>query len=136
MNHLGFGVMINWLGGNEESVNALKSCLGKKISTVKLDEEKDSLNFTFDDSTKLSAFDDGQSCCESRYMRTDDDLSYYSGSIFMDAEIRSAADIDHEWGQHEIQFLNIVTDRGVFTMSNHNEHNGYYGGFSIKFELK
>jgi len=30
-----------------------------------------------------------------------------------------------------VQFLTIITDNGTFTVSNHNIHNGYYGGFFI-----
>lgn len=33
---------------------------------------------------------------------------------------------------HEVQFLVVHTDKGDLTMSSHNEHNGYYGGFSIE----
>jgi hypothetical protein len=33
---------------------------------------------------------------------------------------------------HEVAFLEVTTDRGVFQMKNHNEHNGYYGGFLIR----
>jgi hypothetical protein len=29
-------------------------------------------------------------------------------------------------------FLEIHTDRGSFTMANHNVHNGYYGGFAVE----
>ena len=36
--------------------------------------------------------------------------------------------------KHEVQFLEIKTDRGVLTMANHNEHNGWYGGFWIVAE--
>ena len=33
---------------------------------------------------------------------------------------------------HEIQFLDVKTDKGIFQMANNNEHNGYYGGFLIE----
>ena len=62
-------------------------------------------------------------------MRTDDDLGYYIGSTLTGAEISDAPSVPNEYGEeHEIQFLRISTSRGVFTVSNHNEHNGYYGG--------
>ena len=32
---------------------------------------------------------------------------------------------------HEIQFLDVKTSKGVFQISNHNVHNGYYGGFWV-----
>jgi len=100
---------------------------------VWLDEESDFLMFEFDDDTNLRLADGGQSCCEHRYMRTDDDLNEYAGAVLMDIEVASAPDQEDEWGEvHEVQFLNVHTDKGVFQMANHNEHNGYYGGFWIQ----
>ncbi len=128
---LGLGVMIRMLGGNSETVDAMLSAAGKTISHVAL--IGDSLLFTFDDGATLRMLDNGQSCCETRYMRTDDDLPYYVGATLMDAEIRPAPSVEDEHGeQHDVEFLIITTSKGVFTMASHNEHNGYYGGFSIE----
>ena len=41
------------------------------------------------------------------------------------------SDVEEEYETHEVQFLEIKTSKGIFTMSTHNEHNGYYGGFAI-----
>jgi hypothetical protein len=80
----------------------------------------------------LSFIDDGQSCGESRYMTCDDDLTPFIGSKFMGAEVRSGPDLEDEWGSvHNQEFLIINTTKGSFTVANHNEHNGYYGGFNI-----
>lgn len=128
---IGLGVMINTLGGNEETVNTVKSALGKTIEKVWIDEESDRLNIKFDDGTGIYLFDDGQSCCEHRYMRTDDNLSEFSGSILMDFELKDAPDQEYDYEVHEVQFLDVITDNGVFQVANHNEHNGYYGGFWI-----
>jgi len=129
MSHLGIGVMLGMLGGNEETVKAVKSSLNKVIESVALIENE--LVFEFEDGTKLKLWDDGQCCCESRYMDTDDDLTEYAGSRLLDFELKSADCVDSEYEVHEVQFLDVKTDKGVFTMSNHNEHNGYYGGFWI-----
>lgn len=126
---LGFGVMIQTLGGNEETVNAVKSALNKTIEKVWL--EGNELLFKFTDGTNLKLYDDGQSCCEDRYMRTDDDLSEYEGARLLDFELKNAPDQEDDYGTHEIQFLDVKTDKGIFQMANHNEHNGYYGGFWI-----
>lgn len=126
---LGIGVMLNSLGGNAETVKAFTSSLGKTITALSLAD--DELNFEFDDGTRLRIFDDGQSCCESRYMRTDDNLSDFIGAKLIDAELKPAPDIEDGYGSHEVQFLEIKTDKGSFVMSSHNEHNGYYGGFAI-----
>lgn len=127
--NLGIGVMLNMLAGNEETVTAFRGAIGKRISALTLTD--DALAFSFDDGTGLILRDDGQSCCESRYMRTDDELQNYIGATLVGAEIRDAPSIPDEYGEHEVQFLVVKTSNGQFIMSSHNEHNGYYGGFSI-----
>jgi len=94
---LGMGVMLCMMGGNEETVNAIKESV--------------------DDGTQLAIWDGGQSCCEHRYMRTDDDLNEYCGAILQDFELKDAPDIEDEWGEvHEVQFLDVKTDKGIFQM--------------------
>jgi len=127
---LGFGVMINALGGNRETVEAVQAAMGKTITALSLTD--DQLRFEFEDGSRLRLQDSGQSCCEHRYMMTDDDLPYYIGAKFVGAEVRDGCSTEDEWGErHEIQFLVVTTDRGTFSMASHNEHNGYYGGFWI-----
>ncbi len=136
MSQLGMGVMIKMLGGNTESAAAFSGSLGKTITDVSLGDD-DALHFEFSDGTKMCLFDDGQSCCESRYMRTDDDLSQFIGSQLLDAEIKDAPNVEDEYGEsHEVQFLEVKTSTGSFTMASHNEHNGYYGGFAIRAETE
>lgn len=130
MNNLGLGVMINMLGGNEQTVNTLQSSIGKKIKNLKLGED-DALHFVFEDDSKIKVLDDGQACCESRYMRTDDELSYFIGAELTSMEIREGPEEEDDYGAHEVQFLVVGTSKGSFTMASHNEHNGYYGGFWI-----
>lgn len=130
MSNLGLGVMLNMLGGNEETVKTFTESVGKKIASLNLGSD-DALHIAFDDGSKIKFFDAGQSCCESRYMRTDDDLSYYVGAVLLGAEIKEAPSITEGYEDHECEFLEIKTDKGVFTMTSHNEHNGYYGGFYI-----
>jgi hypothetical protein len=129
MSNLGLGVMLSRLGGNAESAATMTAAIGKRI--VALDLSDDRLTIALDDGSRIELFDDGQSCCETRYMRTDDDLADFAGAELRGAEVRDAASLDHEWGQHEVQFLVVQTDKGDLTISAHNEHNGYYGGFSI-----
>lgn len=131
MGKLGFGVMIGLLGGNVDSVEAFQGAIGKKIAGLSLGED-DALHFVFEDSSKIKLYDDGQSCCESRYMHTDDDLSHFVGANLLGAEVRDAPNEPDEYGEHEVQFLIVNTSIGSFTMASHNEHNGYYGGFLIK----
>jgi hypothetical protein len=130
INKLGMGVMISMLGGNEDSVKSLTAGLNKTISELTLTDEE--LTLLFRDNTKLTFFDNGQSCCEHRYMRSDDKLSDFIGATFTGAQLKEADPKACEYGEHEIQFLEIQTSNGPLTISNHNEHNGYYGGFSIR----
>ena len=129
-NNLGMGVMINMLGGNEETVNTLNEVIGQTITDIKLNDN--TLELTFE-GTKIGIFDDGQSCCEHRYMDTDDNLSEFVGAKLLDLEKKYAGTQDDDgWGNvTEIQFLDVKTDKGTFQMKNYNEHNGYYGGFWI-----
>ena len=127
---IGLGVMLGMLVGNEASVKAFNGAKGKVITALSLGDD-DALHFTFEDGSKIALLDQGQSCCEERYMRTDDVLSEFIGAKLLGAEVKEAPEVEHEWGTHEVAFLEVQTDRGVFTMSSHNEHNGYYGGFDI-----
>ena len=139
MSDLGLGVMIKMLGGNEKAVKAIQSSLGKEIMGLELRENggnPDDLLFTFTDSTAMKVWDGGQSCCEHRYMHTDDVLSDFVGATLMDIEVRDAPNVEDEYGDvHEVQFLVVTTSKGAFTVETHNEHNGYYGGFWIEAEI-
>jgi hypothetical protein len=133
MSNLGMGVMLGLLGGNEKTVNSIKNSLNKVIKEVILDKSEDILKIYFEDESAIKIWDGGQSCCEHRYMSTDDDLPYFSGSTLLDIELKDGPVQEGEWGDmHEVQFLDIKTDKGTFQMSNHNEHNGYYGGFWVQ----
>lgn len=130
MEQVGMGVMLGMLGGNADSVTAFTGAVGKTISALRLGDD-DALHFEFDDGTKMKLSDEGQSCCELRYMRTDDNLADFVGAKLLGAELKEAPGIETEGEYHEVQFLEVQTDRGVFTMASHNEHNGYYGGFWV-----
>ncbi len=129
MSQLGFGVMINMLGGNEETVKAFTGAQNKTINSIEIVENE--LLMRFDDGTGIKFFDDGQSCCEHRYMNCDDDLSSHKGEKLIGAEVREGGEKDDEYGVKEDQFLVIQTDNDSFTVANYNEHNGYYGGFYV-----
>lgn len=134
MGMLGFSVMLGALTDNSASAKTVSDAIGKRIRSLSLGDD-DALHFEMADGSKFKLYDDGQSCCESRYMRTDDKLSDFVGAMFTGAEIKDAPSVnDDDCGEHEVQFLEIKTDRGVFTMTSHNEHNGYYGGFLIRAE--
>lgn len=133
-NNLGMGVMIDMLRGNKETVESVQSSIGKKIESIVIDDNN--LKITFDDGSLLKLWDGGQSCCEHRYMSTDDDLGYFKGAELLKIEIKDAPNVVmNDYEEHEVQFLEVTTSTGSFQCANHNEHNGYYGGFSINAEL-
>ena len=114
---------------NKISVDNFKGAQGKKIKDLHLKDN--TLVFIFSDNTGITFRDDGgETRCETRYMSTDDDLSYYSGANFIGANLRKAPKIKGEI-IHEVQFLAIFTSKGEFVMVNHAIHEGYYGGFAI-----
>ena len=94
-------------------------------------DDRVTLKFDFG---RLTLSDQGQCCCENRYMSTDDNVRSLIGSRFVCYEVKDGPDESEEDGYnvHETQFLEIQTDSGFITLVTHNEHNGYYGGFSIE----
>lgn len=97
-----------------------------------LSVDRSDLRIRFLDGGAIVLTDNGQSCCEERYMTCDDSLDYYVGASYYGWEVRNCPDGgDSEYDIHEIQFLLVNTSRGTFTVANHNIHNGYYGGFAI-----
>ena len=129
----GLGVMLQWLGGNQETVESIRQCLEQKIAKIQCDDS--TLLLEFDNGKKLTVWDNGQSCCERRYMSCDDELDYFIGSKLVNMEVVDGGRGGTKYDVHDIQFLNVTTDKGVFQIANHNEHNGYYGGFSIAARL-
>lgn len=106
--------------------------VGKTITSVIFgDDERIILSFT--DSTKIAIFDGGQSCCEHRHMSTDDDLGTLVGGTLTHITERDGSDIESDY-VHEICFVEVGTNKGFITLVNHNEHNGYYGGFALRIQ--
>jgi hypothetical protein len=138
MSNLGIGVMLKMLSSNSKTVEALKVSIGKEITALKIIKEddgrqEDRLLFTFVDGSQMEIQDGGRSCCEERYMHTDDALQDFVGSTLDKVEIRDAPTTQDDYGDpHEVQFLVVTTNKGAFTIETHNIHNGYYGGFAVE----
>lgn len=130
----GITVMFKNLFESGKTQNALEAAKGKEIKRVFVQPDEDDLRILFTDGTGIKIWDDGQNCCEVRYMRTDDDLSYFNGATFLLAQTQDGPDVEDGCEVHETQFLIVTTSKGSFTVVNHNEHNGYYGGFSMACE--
>lgn len=129
MSQPGIGAMLHMLSGG--SPNDKTEFYGKTISDVKFSE--DEIEFAFTDGSGAKLWDDGQSCCEYRYMTTDDDVKTLIGGAIIAIESKEATEEeDGDWGDvHECIFVEIQTDKGFITIANHNKHNGYYGGFGL-----
>jgi hypothetical protein len=99
------------------------------------DKEKESMNLEFTDGVKISITDEGQSCCESRYMTCDDEPSELNGQKLIHIITKDGPQpekSEDDWGDvHDIAFLEIQGDKSSITFATHNQHNGYYGGFGL-----
>lgn len=112
--------------------------LGQQITDARQDGE--ALNLTFSEGGLLTIRDDGQSCCENRYMTTDDDLPSFVGAKLVGFDEAEGPDVKEEPDEdgysyndpHETMFVRLHTTAGTITLVTHNEHNGYYGGFSVR----
>ncbi len=127
MSNPGLGVMIQALGGRGRDVTPY---IGAEIANASMDEER--LRLQFKDGRKIMIVDGGQSCCESRYMRTDDDVQSLVGHKLLGLYEKEGLTEEGDYDCHEICFLEVQTDGGFITVANHNEHNGYYGGFYMQ----
>jgi len=107
----------------------LPRCHGKILSAIVLD---DNLVLKFTDGTQVGLQDTGQSCCEHRYLHSDDDLAYYVGAALEDVDLEEGPTENKDYEIKECMFLRVTTSRGVFTICSYNKHNGYYGGISIE----
>lgn len=113
----------------EDTISAGKY-FGRTVVAAAIDDER--LLLTLDGGLQIRIWDDGQSCCESRYMRTDDDPASLVGGKLLRIEAKEAPSVDDDgYGEHEVVFVEVATDKGHITIANHNEHNGYYGGFGL-----
>lgn len=128
MNQPGIGAMLHYLGGG--SKHSADEYYGQKIMAVEMKDERLRIGLSPSGKT-IEIWDNGQSCCESRYMTTDDDVQSLVGNELRRIEAKSGPDHEGEYDVHEQVFVEVGTDKGFITIVNHNEHNGYYGGFGL-----
>jgi hypothetical protein len=124
---LGVGAMLHALGGGSQ--HSATEYYGQKIVSAAIVDNR--LRLALGNGKSIAIWDDGQSCCEARYMSTDDDVSKIVGGTITRIEARNAPDLPDEYGSHECVFVEVGTDECFITIVNHNEHNGYYGGFGL-----
>lgn len=128
------GAMLHYLGGG--SPKSPSDYYGRTIT--KAEQVGEELRLGFEDGVTIRIFDNGQSCCEYRFMRTDDDLATLVGKKLVAIETNAAKSEaetkDDGDGASEAVFLDVKTDGGMISFSFHNEHNGYYGGFGLSLD--
>ena len=135
MSQPGIGAMLHFLGGG--SPKSASDYYGRKIVGARMDPEwgdAGCLLLGFDDGVTVRIWDGGQSCCEHRYMTTDDDVQSLVGGELREVSVREGPEIATEYDEHETATLVIQTDQIAATFVTHNEHNGYYGGFGLSLD--
>ena len=90
------------------------------------------IKLVFADDSAVELYDNGQLCCEHRYMTCDDEFEDLVGGKLTEVLVRAGGctDLD-EWNCDETMFMEIRTDKDFVTVCTHNTHNGYYGGFNL-----
>ncbi len=83
-----------------------------------------------EDGSQRRIVDNGRDCCANHYISTDNDLTVFAGHTYQGHDLGESTYTEDD-EVHEIQFLNVRTSVGVIVFAAHNEHNGYYGGFTI-----
>lgn len=121
-----FGRLYDLMSGSQIKANDF---YGKEIAKAEISER--ALQLTFSDSIYIEIFDGNQSCCEHRYMTTDDDVRDLIGHKLVRIEAKAGPGVGDCKGQHETCFVEVATDVGFITIVNHNEHNGDYSGFCL-----
>jgi hypothetical protein len=104
---------------------------GRKIKSVAMVDDKFIISFA--GGSEITITDDGQSCCESRYMTCDDNPADLVGGKLHSIEVKKVEDVDAASidEEHQIAFLEVATDKTSITFCTHVEHNGYYGEFGL-----
>lgn len=128
MSHPGIGVMIHRLvGGTDHGSNEY---LGRTVTAAALEDNVFRLSFS--DGKTIELTDEGQSCCENRYITTDDTPADLVGKTLRAVEVKDApAGPDDEYGEHDRAFVEVSAGDTTVVLVTHVEHNGYYGGFAL-----
>jgi len=61
-------------------------------------------------------WDNGQSCCEHRYMTTDDNIKSLIGNTITRIEAKEGQSITEDYDEHEQVFVEIGTDVGFIAI--------------------
>lgn len=123
----GIRVMIHGLTGGTE--HGASEYYGRTVTVASLKDNVFRLSFS--DGKTIELTDEGQSCCESRYITTDDTPADLVGKMLRAVEVKGGPDEPAEYGHHDTAFVEISAGDTTVTLVTHVEHNGYYGGFAL-----
>lgn len=101
-------------------------------TVIAADISENEFRLSFEDGARIMIWDDGQSCCESRYLTTDDDLGDLIGKKFWYVETKPVEVQEDGDESHEIVFVEIGYEDDHITLASHNRHNGYYSGATLR----
>ena len=124
---LGMGAMLHMLGGGSDKDP--KDYYGKVITDADINEDR--MIIELDGETTIKIYDNGQSCCEHRYITCDDNPKDLIGGVLSKIETSDSGEKEDDWETHEWVFIEVGTDKDHIKFCTHNEHNGYYGGFGL-----
>lgn len=85
----------------------------------------------------IVAIEDKQSCCETRYFHTDDNIADLIGKHLNRIEQKNTVygkDDDTYGNVTAITFLEIQAGTDCVSFAAYNRHNGYYGSVNIEIE--
>jgi len=102
---------------------------GRTITRAFANERQ--IKLTLDNEVTICLTDAGQSCCEYRYMTIEDNIEDLVGKKLTEISVREGGTREAEYDVHDIYFLHIKAEDECLVVANHNEHNGYYGGFDL-----
>lgn len=127
----GIGVLIQRRFHGSEPV---EKYIGRTIKTAAFGDNK--LTLTFTDGVTIAVTDEGQSCCETRWITCDDDPAALNDSVLMAIAAKEGPNLPSQYGDdvHEQVFLEISTNKSSISLATHVEHNGYYGGFALQIK--
>jgi len=130
--NMGIGAMLySLIGGSKKDPS---DYYGRMIIDAEIHSDQFLLHF--EDGVTIKIWDSAQSCCEHRYMSTDDNPKDLVGKKLKHIIMKECNTKETEYGDdHETVFVEIMTECGeTLTIVNHNEHNGYYGGFGLSVD--
>src|SRR6185312_7899172 len=98
---MGIGAMLHALGGG--SKHDPKEFFGRTVCGAEIIDDR--LRLTLDGGEQIEIWDDGQSCCENRWLTCDDDLKSLCGHTLARIDTKSGPNESSEWGDHEVCFV-------------------------------